>query len=272
MIARCVTKAIRWGLAASLVIVLPSAMVRAQQQDSLSAAQPRAAPGGAPSASDTSASAPGAAASSAVDAAPLAASPPVSTSTLPRDLSPWGMFMQADIIVKAVMIGLAFASLVTWTIGWPRRSELAAARRRALGCVRCKLARAANLACGARRHRKWLDRQGCALPNCMEAARARTASARAICPPRRHQGAASRSRLSRIEATAGREHRARHRRAGDHRRDRALRRTVRHRVGHHEHASSASRSRRPPISRWSRRASPRRCSPPRSASSPPFRP
>jgi hypothetical protein len=33
----------------------------------------------------------------------------------PRDLSPWGMFMQADIVVKAVMIGLALASLVTWT-------------------------------------------------------------------------------------------------------------------------------------------------------------
>ena len=37
-------------------------------------------------------------------------------ATLPQDLSPWGMFMQADIVVKAVMIGLAFASLVTWTI------------------------------------------------------------------------------------------------------------------------------------------------------------
>ena len=29
---------------------------------------------------------------------------------LPRDLSPWGMFMAADIVVKAVMVGLAFAS------------------------------------------------------------------------------------------------------------------------------------------------------------------
>ncbi|MGL3210354.1 tonB-system energizer ExbB [Bradyrhizobium sp. BR 1433] len=34
---------------------------------------------------------------------------------LPRNLSPWGMFESADIVVKAVMIGLAFASLVTWT-------------------------------------------------------------------------------------------------------------------------------------------------------------
>ena len=149
MIARCVTKAIRWGLAALLVVLLPTAMVRAQQQDSLSAAQPRAAPGGAPSASDTSAPAvsspaPEASASSAVDAAPQAASPSVSASTLPRDLSPGGMFRQADVIVKAVMIGLAFASLVTWTIWFAKGVELAAARRRALGCVR-KLTRAPNL-------------------------------------------------------------------------------------------------------------------------------
>src|SRR3954471_9366013 len=33
-----------------------------------------------------------------------------------RELSPWSMFLNADILVKAVMIGLAFASLVTWTI------------------------------------------------------------------------------------------------------------------------------------------------------------
>ncbi|RWL79479.1 MAG: tonB-system energizer ExbB [Mesorhizobium sp.] len=40
---------------------------------------------------------------------------------LPHDLSPWGMFMNADIVVKAVMVGLAFASLVTWTI-WLAKS------------------------------------------------------------------------------------------------------------------------------------------------------
>src|SRR4051812_46701466 len=39
------------------------------------------------------------------------ASPDVSLK-LPRDLSPWGMFMAADIIVKAVMLGLAFASVL----------------------------------------------------------------------------------------------------------------------------------------------------------------
>jgi biopolymer transport protein ExbB len=41
-----------------------------------------------------------------------------------RELSPWSMFMSADIIVKAVMIGLAFASLVTWTIFIAKMVEL----------------------------------------------------------------------------------------------------------------------------------------------------
>ncbi len=51
-------------------------------------------------------------------------------STLPHDLSPWGMFMAADWVVKAVMIGLAFASLVTWTVWLAKSLELAAAKRR----------------------------------------------------------------------------------------------------------------------------------------------
>jgi biopolymer transport protein ExbB len=49
---------------------------------------------------------------------------------LPRDLSPWGMFMAADIVVKAVMIGLAFASVLTWTIWFAKAIELMVARRR----------------------------------------------------------------------------------------------------------------------------------------------
>jgi biopolymer transport protein ExbB len=49
----------------------------------------------------------------------------VPNSLLPQDLSPWGMFMNADIVVKAVMIGLAFASLVTWTVWLAKTIELA---------------------------------------------------------------------------------------------------------------------------------------------------
>lgn len=50
---------------------------------------------------------------------------------LPRNLSPWGMFLNADIVVKAVMVGLAFASLVTWTVWLAKTIELRLARRRA---------------------------------------------------------------------------------------------------------------------------------------------
>lgn len=49
---------------------------------------------------------------------------------LPHDLSPWGMFMAADVIVKAVMIGLALASLLTWTVWIAKSFELADAKRR----------------------------------------------------------------------------------------------------------------------------------------------
>jgi biopolymer transport protein ExbB len=59
-----------------------------------------------------------------------AAPAPAIRFTLPRDLSPWGMFMAADIVVKAVMIGLVFASVVTWTIWFAKAIELMMARRR----------------------------------------------------------------------------------------------------------------------------------------------
>jgi biopolymer transport protein ExbB len=51
--------------------------------------------------------------------------------TLPHNLSPWGMFMGADIVVKIVMIGLAFASLITWTICVAKLLELRHETRRA---------------------------------------------------------------------------------------------------------------------------------------------
>jgi biopolymer transport protein ExbB len=54
----------------------------------------------------------------------------IGIATLPRDLSPWGMFTQADIIVKTVMIGLVIASVVTWTVWLAKTIELIAAKRR----------------------------------------------------------------------------------------------------------------------------------------------
>src|SRR5450830_1428834 len=63
----------------------------------------------------------------------LAQTPPPAPEILlklPRDLSPWGMFMAADIVVKAVMIGLVFASVLTWTIWFAKAIELMSTRRR----------------------------------------------------------------------------------------------------------------------------------------------
>jgi len=51
-----------------------------------------------------------------------------STVLVPHDLSPWSMFLSAGVIVKAVMIGLALASLVTWTIFIAKMIELSAVR------------------------------------------------------------------------------------------------------------------------------------------------
>ncbi|WP_294644100.1 tonB-system energizer ExbB [uncultured Aureimonas sp.] len=72
-------------------------------------------------------------ASSATDVsvAPAEVPPTAGAATLPHDLSPWGMFMAADYVVKAVMIGLAFASVVTWTIWLAKALELTAAKTRA---------------------------------------------------------------------------------------------------------------------------------------------
>ena len=59
-----------------------------------------------------------------------AALPSFEGDSLPRDLSPWGMYRQADWVVKAVMIGLAFASVVTWTIWLAKTLELVGGMRR----------------------------------------------------------------------------------------------------------------------------------------------
>ncbi|MFC5518834.1 hypothetical protein ACFPP9_23885, partial [Kaistia terrae] len=123
------------------------------------------APDAAPAASAPAANAPAAAtpvdgapvnvepaAPTAPAAAPAAAAPaePASTtdmltqlltpprSDLPHNLSPWGMFMAADWVVKSVMIGLALASLITWTIWLSKSVEIACARariRRALAAI-----------------------------------------------------------------------------------------------------------------------------------------
>jgi biopolymer transport protein ExbB len=72
---------------------------------------------------------------------PLQESAPSSPAARrPRDLSPWTMFLGADIVVKVVMVSLAFASLATWTIFFAKTLQLSRARSR----LRAALARIAE--------------------------------------------------------------------------------------------------------------------------------
>jgi biopolymer transport protein ExbB len=80
----------------------------------------------------------------------------IGIAALPQDLSPWGMFVHADSIVKAVMIGLAFASLVTWTIWVAKSIELLGAR----AAVRRGLRVLAESATLAQAHEKLHGRRG----------------------------------------------------------------------------------------------------------------
>ncbi|MGJ7547321.1 tonB-system energizer ExbB [Pseudomonas alloputida] len=71
--------------------------------------------------------------------APVAADPAVqelvedTSLGMAHDLSPWGMYKNADIVVKIVMIGLAIASIITWTIWIAKGFELMGAKRRLRG-------------------------------------------------------------------------------------------------------------------------------------------
>jgi biopolymer transport protein ExbB len=83
-----------------------------------------------PSQANSAPQSPAAAAAPAdqADGAARAAKPV--TLQVPHEMSPWSMFRNADIIVQAVMIGLAFASLVTWTIFIAKTFELSIAQRK----------------------------------------------------------------------------------------------------------------------------------------------
>jgi biopolymer transport protein ExbB len=90
---------------------------------------------------------PGAASQAAPAAAPVDGDSKVlkSTAVALRELSPWSMFKSADIIVQAVMVGLAFASLVTWTIFIAKMIELSVIRGK-LRAALAKIGEARSLA------------------------------------------------------------------------------------------------------------------------------
>jgi len=122
--------------AAALAVVFMAAIALAPVAPAQTTANEVAAPVTAPStqpAPSNSGVAPADAAAPAAATTP-AAEPPVGQTTitraqLPEDLSPWGMFLAADVVVKLVIIGLAFASLVTWTVYVAKTLELRRARR-----------------------------------------------------------------------------------------------------------------------------------------------
>jgi biopolymer transport protein ExbB len=83
--------------------------------------------------------------------------------SLPRDLSPWGMYLNADLVVKGVLIGLALASFVTWTVWLAKTIELIAAKRRvraaldALSRVRSSDEGAGQIASARNEVRRFVD-------------------------------------------------------------------------------------------------------------------
>ncbi len=123
-----------WRAITALLFSLVLAPVAMADEPAANAAAPAAAT--AP-ATPASAAAEGQAATPV--AAPASADPAVqelvedTSLGMAHDLSPWGMYKNADIVVKAVMIGLAIASIITWTIWIAKGFELMGAKRRLRG-------------------------------------------------------------------------------------------------------------------------------------------
>src|SRR5262249_39630138 len=119
---------LKFGVAAAILSLMAAALAQNNAAPAPQPVpyvnQPATAPVAAPAAQAQNAPAARAPATApAADAADKPAARPVSLQ-VPRELSPWSMFMTADIVVKVVMIGLAFASLMTWTIFIAKTIEL----------------------------------------------------------------------------------------------------------------------------------------------------
>ncbi|WP_433588897.1 tonB-system energizer ExbB [Pseudomonas koreensis] len=130
-----------WSAIAALLLSLmlaPTVALADAQPPAAPAATEQHAPAAAPAATDPV---------QAVDASP-ADTPeilePDNSLGMAHDLSPWGMYQNADIIVKIVMIGLAIASIITWTIWIAKGFELMGAKRRLRGEI-AALKKAATL-------------------------------------------------------------------------------------------------------------------------------
>ncbi len=131
-----------WLIACAIAFT-PAAFAQTPQPQAAQSAAPSPAQSAVPAMPATTA-APSPAAPSVAAAAQLLEQP-LSNLRVPRELSPWSMFMSADILVKAVMVSLAFASLVTWTILLAKTLQLLLARRRVNNGLK-RLAQAGSLA------------------------------------------------------------------------------------------------------------------------------
>jgi biopolymer transport protein ExbB len=123
-------RAIVAAIVAAILVLPAPVLAQTAPAATPSPAVPQAAPTPAAPALTPNSAAPVVTDPAAVPAATQAPNSPDIALKLPRDLSPWGMFMAADIVVKAVMVGLAFASVLTWTIWFAKAIELMVARRR----------------------------------------------------------------------------------------------------------------------------------------------
>jgi biopolymer transport protein ExbB len=113
-----------WAQQKAAPAPVPAPALSQPQQPAIPAQAPPALQAPAPSAIAPSAAPPDASASSSESRSLK------STAGALRELSPWSMFLSADVLVKAVMIGLAFASLLTWTIFIAKIIELSVVQRK----------------------------------------------------------------------------------------------------------------------------------------------
>lgn len=122
-----------WRAIAALLFSLVLAPVAMADEPAANAATPAAA--AAPAAPEAPAAEGQATSAANAPAADPAVEQLVEDTSLgmAHDLSPWGMYKNADIVVKIVMIGLAIASIITWTIWIAKGFELMGAKRRLRG-------------------------------------------------------------------------------------------------------------------------------------------
>jgi len=120
----------------------------------------------------------------------------IGAAALPRDLSPWGMYLNADPVVKGILIGLALASVITWTVCLAKAIEIFFANRE----IHAALARLTSVRSATEGMERLADGE---VRQFLEAALAEQTLS-AGCPEADGVKERIASRLERIEAACGR--------------------------------------------------------------------